>query len=94
MVLCSNGAKSYYGRIVLLVAALCLYRWGASKPSVFSIIHTIHGMNHHIWMAFGDLTHSTNCQMWGRLVVGTIGQGNGAGPQIWAAMSSPLFDIM
>jgi len=23
-----------------------------------------------------------------------IGQGNGAGPQIWAAVSSPLFDIM
>jgi len=32
-------------------------------------------------------------QMWGTPIAG-IGQGNGAGPHIWAAVSSPMFDIM
>ncbi len=36
--LCSNDAKSCYDRIVLLIAALCLCRLGASTTSVTSMI--------------------------------------------------------
>jgi len=48
--LCSNNAKSCYDHIVLLVAALCLCCWvlGATSPTMFSMINTIYGMNHHI----------------------------------------------
>jgi len=44
-------------------------------------------------MAFGDLENSQGFDKWQEGVAG-IGQGNGAGPHIWAVVSMPLFDIM
>ena len=91
--LCSNDAKSCYDRITLLAAVLCLCRLGCPQPAVQSMITTIHEMNHHIRTTFGDSALSANRQTWQAPIAG-IGQGNGAGPQIWAAVSSPMFDIM
>jgi len=54
---------------------------------------TIHDMKHHIRTTFGDSKTSTSRQSWNAPIAG-IGQGNGAGPHIWAAVSSPMFDIM
>jgi len=57
------------------------------------MVTTIHGMNHHIRMAYGDSTQSASRETWKSPIAG-IGQGNGAGPSIWAVVSSPMFDIM
>jgi len=91
--LCSNDAKSCYDRIVLLIAALCMCRLGASKPSVLSMLATIRDMRHHTRTVHGDSTRFVSRQTWNQPVA-SIGQGNGAGPAIWAAVSSPLFTIM
>jgi len=91
--LCSNDAKSCYDRITLLAAALCLRRFGASQSMADSMITTIHEMRHHIRTTFGDSTVWSSRDTW-QLPVAGIGQGNGAGPQIWAAVSSPLLDLM
>jgi len=93
MALCSNDAKSCYDRIVLTVAALCLCRAGAMTASMASMVRTLHGMRHYMQMAFGDSTISQGWREWGEPIAG-IGQGNGTGPQIWAAVSLPLFDIL
>jgi len=93
MALCSNNAKSCYDRIMLIVAALCLCCLGADKANVQSMIGTIHGMRHHVWSTFGDSKVAQGCKEWGKPTAG-IGQGNGAGPQIWAAVSTPLFQIL
>jgi len=89
--LCSNDAKSCYDCIVLLIAALCLCRLGASTTSITSMISTLYQMEHHICTSFGDSTKAGNHKQWGKPIAG-IGQGNGAGPQIWAAVSSLLFE--
>jgi len=86
--LCSNDAKSCYDRIVLLIAALCLCRLGASTPSIASMISTLYQMEHHIRTSFSDSTKAGNQKKWGQPIAG-IGQGNGASLQIWAAVSSP-----
>jgi len=52
--LCSNDAKSCYNHIVLLIAALCMCRLGASNSVAFSMVHTLQGMIHHISTIFGD----------------------------------------
>jgi len=52
--LCSNDVKSCYDCIVLLVAALCFCRLGASQPSIFSLILTLHQMEHSIRTTFGS----------------------------------------
>jgi len=54
---------------------------------------TIGEMKHYTQAAYGDSTSGQNFKDWKALIAG-IGQGNGAGPQIWAAVSTPLFNRM
>jgi len=57
------------------------------------MVSTIHGMQHHVWSTYRDSQIVQGCKEWGKPIAG-IGQGNGAGPQIWAAVSTPLFQIL
>jgi len=91
--LCSNNAKSCYDCIVLLVVALCFYRLGASQPNIFSMISTLHQMQHIICTMFGDSKKAGSRKNWGKPIAG-ISQGNGAGLHIWAAVSLPLFELL
>jgi len=91
--LCSNNAKSCYDRIMLLAEALCLCRFGSTLPMVASMITTLHKMEHHIQTKFRDSAICALRTTWQWPMVG-ISQGNGAGPHIVAAISSPIFDIM
>jgi len=50
-------------------------------------------MQHHVRSTDGDSTQLQGRQQWASPIAG-ISQGNGAGPQIWAAVSSPLFQIL
>jgi len=68
-------------------------RLGALKPSILSMLGTIRGMRHHTQTVHGDSQCFASRTTWAQPVAG-IGQGNGAGPAIWAAVSSPLFAIM
>jgi len=78
---------------MLVIAALCMCRLGAPKQSVLSMLTTIKDMRHHMRTVHGDSTRFVSRHTWNQPVAG-IGQGNGAGPAIWAAVSSPLFTIM
>jgi len=86
LALCSNDAKSCYDHIVLIVVALCLCHLGAPKTSVQSIVSTIQS-------TYGDSDISQGQAQWKDPIAG-IDQGNGAGPHIWAAVSTPLFHIL
>jgi len=76
-----------------LVVALCFCRIGASQPSGFSMILMPCQMEHSIRTTFGDSKKAGSHKNWGKPIAG-IGQRNGAGPQIWAAVSSPLFELL
>ncbi len=91
--LCLNDAKSCYNWIVLIIAALSLWQFGALHSAVKSMIQTLASLLHHVHLAFGDLDMAQGQANWKELTTG-IGQGNGTGPHIWAAVSTPLFEIM
>jgi len=91
--LCSNDAKSCYDQITLLAAAMSLCHLGAPTQAVQSMTKMIHRMQHHIQTAYGDSKQAASRKTWNKLIAG-IGLGNIAGPSIWAAVSSPMFDIM
>jgi len=57
------------------------------------MLGTLHGMQHHVCSTYGDSKTSQGCKEWGKPIAG-IGQGNGASPQIWVAVSTPLFQII
>jgi len=57
------------------------------------MIHTLAHLNHHISTTFGDSEIAQGYNTW-KESIASIGQGNGARPQIWVAVSTPLFNIM
>jgi len=57
-----------------------------------NMVNTLVSMTHHIRMAYGDSQMGQNHKDWVDPITG-IGQGNGTGPQIWAAVSTILFNI-
>ena len=82
-------AKGCYDRITAMYAAFAMRRQGATKAMVNIIFETIKDMKHSIRTSFGDSEETykqTNERFHGIL------QGNGAGPTIWALISSTLLD--
>ena len=91
-VMCSNDAKSCYDRILHVIAAICLRRFGLEKGPVVSMIETLQTMAHLIHTAWGSKEgygpDDTDIPLQGIL------QGNGAGPCIWLVISVTLFSMM
>jgi len=60
---------------------------------VQSMVTMLHKMEHHIQTTYGDSTVLASQTTW-QAPIASIGQGNGVGLQIWAAVSSPMFNLM
>ena len=93
LIFTANDARSCYDRIVLMAAYCTMVRFGVTKEAAQSMITTIATMEHHIRTSKGDSTRYYGGKYWVRIPHG-IGQGNGAGPSIWACVSTPLFDAL
>ena len=92
-VLCANDAKACYDRILHVAAFLALRRAGLKKEAIVSMLEPIRRLRHNIRTAYGDSLTSYGGEENGKDPSG-ICQGNGAGPAIWALVSSPLLDIL
>ena len=89
----SNDAKSCYDRIVHSVAMLSMRRVGYPVEPLLSMFNTLHNLRQYIRTPAGDSTISfdgshTDVPMQG------VGQGNGAGPTIWAVVSTPALKLL
>ena len=54
---------------------------------------TIQSLNHYIRTIYGDSDLSFTGALWTVPIQG-VGQGNGAGPQIWALVSTPILNLL
>jgi hypothetical protein len=54
---------------------------------------TIQKLQHHVRTAFGDSKKFFAANT-GKVPIQGVGQGNGAGPQIWALVSTPIFNML
>jgi len=70
-----------------------MYRCGIPKSALVCMFKTIQNLQHHIRMLYRDLTMWARTEIWAVPVAG-IGQGNGAGPQIWAVVSTPILNLL
>ena len=91
--MCSNDAKSCYDRIVHLVASLAMQRVGAPVEPIVCMFTTIQNLQHRIRTVYGDSEIGFSGELYAVLFQG-VGQGNGAGPQIWAVVSTPIFNML
>ncbi len=82
-------AKGCYDRIAPPMASLSLKRQGTPDAYVFMLFSTIQEMQHLIRTAYGD---SRDYYQQEDIPFHGILQGNGAGPTIWAMVSTPLLN--
>ena len=68
-------------------------RLGIPEAPLVSMFLTIQNMQHHVRTSYGDSAESFGGTQWTVPVHG-VGQGNGAGPAIWAAVSTPVLNLM
>ena len=92
-VLCANDAKACYDRILHFAAYVSLRKAGLKREAVISMLEPIRKLKHFIRTAYGDSNTAYGGDEWERDPSG-ICQGNGAGPAIWALVSSPLLDVL
>ena len=91
--LCSNDAKSCYDRIVHSVASLAMQRVGAPVEPIICMFTSIQNLQHRIRTVFGDSEVGFSGAVYVVPIQG-VGQGNGAGPQIWAVVSTPVLNMV
>ena len=70
-----------------------MQRNGVSEAPVVCMFTTIQNLSHYIRTIFGDFKLNFGGDMWTVPLQG-VGQGNGAGPQIWAIISTPVLNMM
>jgi hypothetical protein len=90
--LCANDAKACYDRIVHNCASLCLQCIGTRQQPIISMFDTIQKLQHHVRTIYGESRMHFVQQ--GSIPIQGVGQGNGAGPQIWALVSSPVLNML
>jgi hypothetical protein len=66
---------------------------GVPRSVVDCLFTTLQNAFHHVRTGFGDSRGSYGGPVW-LLPIHGIGQGNGAGPAIWAVVSTPLLNIL
>ena len=92
-VLRPNDLKSCYDRICHNIASLCMRRQGLAESESVCMFSTLQHLEHTIRCAYGDSTKTYGNELWAVPMQGVL-QGNGAGPVIWAVVSSPILQIM
>jgi hypothetical protein len=91
--MCPNDAKACYERIVNSVASLCMRRMGVEEPPIVCMFTTIQNLHHFIRSVYGDSELTFTGQLW-LVPIHDVGQESGAGPQIWAVVSTPVINTL
>jgi len=89
---CSTDAKSCYDRIVHSFASLAMRKWGVPKFVALTMFDVISLISHFVQTGFG-VSSASYSHPPEELFQG-VGQGKGAGPAIWAAVSAPLLEYL
>jgi hypothetical protein len=91
--ICSNDAKSCYDLIGHTQAALSMQRNGVPKSAIDCLFSTLQNAKHQVRTGYGDSTSFYGGSEWVIPMHG-VGQGNGAGPAIWAVVSTPILNMI
>jgi hypothetical protein len=90
--ICCNDAKSCYDRIVHSIAILSMRRVGILLAPLVSMFKVLQEANYKIRTAYGDSTKT--CVSPQLILFQGVGQGNGAGPAIWVAISAAIIQML
>ena len=93
--ICSCDLHSCYDRVIHPFASVAMQRAGAPAAAIESMFGTIQRLKHVVRTCHGDSTSSFGGEDWREInPLHGVGQGNGAGPAIWAVISTVFFDLL
>jgi hypothetical protein len=90
--ICFNNAKSCYDLIGHTQAAMSMQRVEVPKNIINCLFTTLQEAIHRVRTGFRDSKDHYGGRVW-LVPIHGIGQGNGAGPAIWAVVSTPLLNV-
>jgi len=70
-----------------------MYQCGVPKLALVCMFTTLQNLHHHVCTLCSDSKVWGSTEIWGVPVSG-MGQGNGAGPQMWAVVSTPILNLL
>jgi hypothetical protein len=91
--MCSNDAKSCYDRIVHTIASLLTQQQNVSASACIFVFTTLQKLYHTVRTIYGASKTGYGGTLWAVPYSG-LGRGNGAGPVIWAVVSTPVLKMM
>ncbi len=91
--ICSNDARSCYDLIGHTQASLAIQWNGVPTVAIDCLFSTLQEACYQVRTGYGDSDKSYRGSKWITPMPG-IEQGNGAGPAIWAILSTPILNIL
>jgi hypothetical protein len=88
MALCSTDLKLCYYQVVRSVASIAMQQQNVPEWAFICVFTTLKNLRHMIRTIYGDSASKYGGLLWVVPVLG-LGQGNGAGPTIWAVVGTP-----
>ena len=92
-IIAPTDLKSCYDRISHSIASLSMQRQGIQESEILCMFTPLQRLEHTIRCAYGDSSKTYGTEA-GVAPMQGVYQGNGAGPIIWAVVSSPLLQIL
>jgi hypothetical protein len=89
----SNDAKSCYDRIVNAIASIIMQRQNVPASACIGVFTTPQNLHHTVMTIYGDYKSGYGGTLWAVPYSG-VGQGNGAGPDIWAVVRTQVLKMM
>jgi hypothetical protein len=91
--MCSNDSKICYDRIVHAIASIIMQHQNVRTSACICVFTKLQNLHHTVMTIYGDPKSVYGGTLWAVPYAG-VGQGNSAGPAIWAVVSTPVLKIM
>jgi hypothetical protein len=91
--MCSNDSKSCYDRIVHAIESILMQQQNVPASACICIFTTLQNLHHTVRTIYGDIKSGYGGTLWEVPYYG-VGKGNGAVPEIWAVVSTPVLKMM
>jgi hypothetical protein len=91
--MCSNDAKSCYYRIVHAITSILMQHQNVPASACIYVFTTLQNLHHTVRTIHGDSKSGYGGTLWAVPYYG-VGQGNGAGPEIWEVVITPVLKMM
>jgi hypothetical protein len=91
--MCSNDAKSCYDRIVHAIESILMQHQNVPASACICVFTTLQNLHYTVRTIYGDSRSGYGGTLWAVPYSGG-GQGNRAGPVIWAVVNTPVLKML